>query len=166
MKLAKRFFLASPLVLQTAVWPVVRPLLWFFCHLSVDGLENLKNLPAGVIFTANHTSELDPIFLPASLPFLSRFMPMFYVSRPRSFYKTSGWRQFFYGRFLFKLWGAHPAISGYRDYGLSLALHIQVIRCRKSLFIFPEGRKTIDGKVMVENAKGGAAFLADRKSVV
>lgn len=131
-------------------------------HLKVVGLENLKNLPKGVILASSHTSELDAVIIPASLPFLSRFMPMFYVSRPRSFYNSSGWRQFFYGGLLFKFWGAHSAISGYKDYGVSLSPHTHIILKRHSLIIYPEGKTTETGEVIVERAHGGVAFLAEK----
>src|SRR3990167_11455141 len=103
MRSSNPIFLNLPLILQTAIWPIMRPLFWFFLHLKIIGCENLRSLPKGVIFASNHTSELDAILIPASLPFLSRFMPMFYVSRPREFYKNSGWRQLFYGGLFFKL---------------------------------------------------------------
>ncbi len=115
----------------------------------------------GVIFAANHSSELDPILVPAALPFLSPLLPIFYVSRPRVFYKTSGWRQFLYGGLLFKLWGAHsvrPAVGG-ADYAQSLAAHIQILKIGGSVLIFPEGRKTRDGNIQRE-AHGGVAYLA------
>lgn len=162
MKILEKLFLISPLVLQTAIWPITRPLFIFFLHLKVEGLENLKDLPRGVIFAANHSSELDPILIPASLPFLSRFMPMFYVSRPKDFYKTSGWRQIFYGGTLFKFWGSHSVISGHKDYGVSLSRHIHIIQDRHSVLIFPEGRKTTTGNVMIDEGKGGVAFLAEK----
>ena len=162
MRSTNPIFLNSPLILQTAIWPFTRPLFWFFLHLKVIDLENLNNLPKGVIFASNHTSELDAILIPASLPFLSKFMPMFYVSRPKEFYKNSGWRQFFYGGLFFKIWGSHSAISGYKDYGVSLSNHIHLIRRRHSLIIYPEGRKTVDGKIMINEAHGGVAFLAEK----
>lgn len=152
------FFFWTPNILQRTVWPVVRPLLWFFTHFEVRGLENLTH-QTGVIFAANHSSEMDPILVPAALPFLSPRFPIFYVSRPRVFYKTSGWRQFFYGGFFFKLWGAHAAIAGARDYEKSLAAHLAIVRRGGSVLIFPEGRKTQDGTIGTE-AHGGVAFLA------
>jgi 1-acyl-sn-glycerol-3-phosphate acyltransferase len=162
MRSTNPLFFYSPLILQTAIWPIVRPLFWFFLRLKIAGLENLKNLPKGVIFASNHTSELDPILIPASLPFLSRFMPMFYVSRPRGFYQNSGWRQVFYGGFFFKLWGAHSAVSGHKNYGVSLSPHIRIIQHRRTVLFFPEGRKTKNGRVMLNEAHGGAAFLAEK----
>jgi 1-acyl-sn-glycerol-3-phosphate acyltransferase len=137
----------------------------FFGHLEIKGLDNLKNLSPGLIFASNHSSEADPIILPASLPFLSRFSPIFYVSRPKSFYNNSGWRQFFYGGFFFKLWGAHSAISGKRDYGIALSPHAQILSKRKSLLIFPEGRKTRNGDIMYDEAHGGVIFLAEKMNI-
>jgi 1-acyl-sn-glycerol-3-phosphate acyltransferase len=67
MKNIEKIFLFTPLVLQTSIWPITRPLFRFFIHLKVEGLENLNKLSPGVIFAANHTSELDPILVPASL---------------------------------------------------------------------------------------------------
>ena len=170
-----RFFLLSPLVLQKAIWHATRAILLFFFRFEVRGLENLKSQmhqmsklqtsgarkEKGVIFAANHSSELDPILVPAALPFFSTLLPIFYVSRPRAFYKTSGWRQFFYGGLLFKLWGAHSVCTavGGADYAQSLATHIQILKMGGSILIFPEGRKTRDGNIQHE-AHGGVAYFA------
>ena len=138
-----------------------------FLHLQVRGVENLKGLSAknGVIFAVNHSSELDPILIPASLPFLSPLMPMFYTSRERSFYKNSGWRQYFYGGFLFEVWGSHALHSGKHNYEISLSTHIGLLKAGKSLCIFPEGRKTRDGQINLE-AHGGVAYLCHRMGTV
>lgn len=154
------FFFVSPLILQKAIWHATRAILFFFCRFEVRGLENLPK-KCGVIFAANHSSELDPIVVPAALPFFSPLLPVFYVSRPREFYQTSGWRQFFYGGFFFKLWGSHAAIAGFHDYEKSLATHIQILEKGESVLIFPEGRKTRDGNIQKE-AHGGVAYLARR----
>lgn len=172
-----KFFYLSPFILQTAVWPIVRPIFRFFLHLKIVGLENLKRAENtydrkyfldgkkqkgdGVIFAVNHSSELDPILVPASLPFFSPLMPMFYTSREQAFYKTSGWRQFFYGGFFFKLWGSHAVLTGKKNYEESLKTHIRILEDGKSVCIFPEGRKTLDGTVGRE-AHGGVAYLAYR----
>ena len=156
-----RFYLISPLLLQTVIWPATRFLLRFFLHLKVRGLENLKGLPPGVIFAANHTSELDAILVPASLPFLSRFMPIFYVSREKSFYKKSGWRKIFYGGFLFKCWGAHAAQTGLNDYEKSLQTHIELLNRNKSVLIFPEGKMPTEENKIIK-PKSGIAYLSYR----
>ncbi len=162
MRSTNKLFFYSPLLLQNAIWPITRPLLRFFIRYEIQGLENLKNLPKGIIFAANHSSELDTILVPAALPFFSRFMPIFYVSKPKEFYVNSGWRQFLYGGFIFKLWGAHSTISGYKDYGISLSPHIHIIQHGHSVLIFPEGKKTKTGEVVVDEARGGVAFLAEK----
>lgn len=154
--------LYTPLILQTAIWPVTRPLLRLFVHLDIRNSSNLTPLSPGVIFVSNHSSEWDPIIVPASLPFLSRFMPMFYVARPRAFYKRSSWRKYFYGGWLFRIWGAHPVASGSKDYAISLCQHMSILRRGKSVLIFPEGRRTLNGNIMLDEARGGAAYLAEQ----
>ena len=150
----------SPLILQKVIWIPTRLILKFFVHLEIRGIENLYQIHQNVIFASNHSSELDPILLPASLPFWSRFSPIFYTSRLQSFYKNSGWKQIIYGGTLFKLWGAHPAYSGLKDYEKSLMNHICLLSEGKNLFIFPEGRITRDGAI--QHAHGGMAYLAER----
>jgi len=157
-----RFFLISPFILQTLIWPGTRFLLKFFGHFEVKGLEHLANVSTenGVIFASNHTSELDPILLPAGLPFLSRFMPIFYTSREKKFYDTSGILQLIYGGFIFQLWGAHRVLVGKKDYEKSLANHVKIVEAGKSVFVFPEGGVTHDGSI--QPARGGVAYLAER----
>lgn len=153
------FFFLSPRILQRAIWHVTRALLFLFCSFEVRGLENIQNDINRVIFAANHSSEMDAIIVPAALPFSSPLLPIFYVSRPRGFYKTSGWRQILYGGFFFKLWGAHAAVAGSHDYEKSLSAHLAIMERGGSVLIFPEGRKTRDGSIGHE-AHGGVAFLA------
>jgi 1-acyl-sn-glycerol-3-phosphate acyltransferase len=170
----KRFLYFSPLFLQTLIWIPTRIILAVFVRFEVVGLENIEKIAelqqsekatknsrgkTGIIFAANHTSELDPILLPAALPFLSPLMPIFYTSRERDFYRASGFRQIFYGGALFKLWGAHPIKAGLKDYEKSLANHVEILKARKSVLIFPEGGIQGHGAV-TGKARGGVAFLA------
>ena len=153
----------SPWVLQTLIWVPTRILLRIFYAYDVKGLKHLSVLKDdgnGVIFAVNHTSEMDPILVPASLPFLSRFMPMFYVSREREFYKNSGWRQNIYGGLFFRLWGAHTAYAGMKNYDVALRYHIKILNMGRSLCIFPEGKKTSDGQI--GDGKPGIGFLIHR----
>lgn len=154
----KRWYFLSPLLLQKLIWIPTRLTLLFFGHLEVRGFERLKKLKTNAIFAVNHSSESDPILLPASLPFFSHFSPIFYTSREQSFYKYSGWRQHFYGGNFFKAWGAYPVQVGLNDYARSMANHIPIILDGGSLCIFPEGKKTRDG--LIQPAKGGVAYLA------
>lgn len=159
-----QLFLISPLILQTLIWPFIRPLFWFFLHLEIRGTNNLPPIAHrgnGVIFAVNHGSELDPILVPATLPFLSPLAPMFYASRESEFYKNSKWRRFFYGGLLFRLWGSHALHPGHRDYGISLSSHLELLRRGKSLCMFPDGRKTSDEEIG-SIAHGGVGYLAWR----
>jgi len=153
-----RWYFLSPLILQKLIWIPTRLILWFFGHLEVKGLENLKDLRTNAIFAVNHSSELDPILLPAALPLFSRFSPIFYTSREQSFYKHSGWRQRFYGGAFFKAWGAYPVSVGLHDYDKSLVNQARIMNDGGDLCIFPEGRKTTDGNI--QKAKGGVAYLS------
>lgn len=160
------FFYISPVVLQTLIWPVSRPLFRFFLHLEIYGFENLKGVPRGVIFASNHVGELDAILLPTSLPFLSRFSPIFYVSRENKFYRwTPGWRKFMYGGLFFNLLGSHPARIGERNYAVALKTHVGILKHRKSMYIFPQGGVTDKtGKMTMRgepvSVKGGVGYLS------
>lgn len=153
----------SPLLLQKLIWVPTRIILFLFGHFRVRGLENLVSIGSNAIFACNHTSELDPILLPAALPFWSRFSPIFYTSRQESFYTNSGWRRHFYGGTFFKIWGAYPVFGGLQDYEKSLTHHLAIVGDGGSLCIYPEGRITPDGNV--QPAKGGVAFLAHATKV-
>lgn len=155
----------SPLIFQTFIWIPTRIFLKTFYSYKVKGLKNLSILKktreqGGVIFAVNHTSELDPILIPASLPFLSHLMPMFYLSMEKKFYSSSGWKQHIYGGTLFRMWGAYIAYVGTKNYDVILRHHIDILNAGKSLCIFPEGRKTRDGNV--GDGKPGVVFLSHR----
>ena len=132
----------------------------FFVGLKVRGIENLKGLEKGIIFASNHANALDPILLPASLPFLSKFMPMFYTSRENTFYKRLWMRIFFSSGLFFKAWGSYAVAIGVHNYEESLRDHIKILNDKHSLFIFPEGGTTKDRNF--KEAKGGVAFLAHK----
>lgn len=163
------FHYVSPWILQTLIWVPTRIFLRVFYSYKVRGLRHLRKLKDkdndnGVIFAVNHSSELDPILIPASLPFFSRFMPMFYVSREQKFYSSSGWKQNIYGGLLFRMWGAHTAYSGMKNYDVALRYHIKILNFGKSLCIFPEGRKTRDGEI--HDGRPGVGYLIHRTNAV
>lgn len=153
----------SPFILQTFVWIPTWLVLTLYGHFRKHGRENLKGLSRGVIFAANHGSELDPILVPASLNPFSSVMPIFYVAREREFYEKDGVTKYIYGGFWFKLWGAYPAYTGKKDYAFSLQEHIKILNAGKSILMFPEGEKTKNGEV--GNGKGGVAFLSHATGV-
>jgi len=139
-----------PFILQTLIWIPTRFILWFFADFRVLGLENLERIDAshGVIFAANHASSLDPFLLPAGLPFFSRFMPIFYTSRERTFYRTqTWWENILYSTKWFRAWGAHQVYVGKNDFDIALQKHIEILKQGKSVLIFPEGGTTKDGSL-------------------
>jgi 1-acyl-sn-glycerol-3-phosphate acyltransferase len=148
----------APYALQNIIWIPTNILLKGLLQFRVRGRENVLKLKPGLIFACNHTSELDPIFVPASMPFLSKFLPTFYVSRPSGNYSKSGWRNFFYGGTIFKLWGAYPAYIGQKNYEFALQEHIKLLKNGGSICIYPEGGISDVGEK--RPARGGAAYLS------
>lgn len=147
-----------PFLLQNFVWPVVRPLLLIFARFEIRGLEHLKALRGPIIFAGNHMGEVDVVLVPAALPFLSRFSPIFYVAKQREFYEKKGMVALLYGGAFFKLWGAYPVREGLKNYASSLGTHLEILNKKRSLLIFPEGGVSPDGTI--RPAHGGVAFLS------
>lgn len=159
-------FFLPPLILQTFVYPLTWIALRFFTHLRIEGRDNVRGMKKGVIFAVNHSSELDVVLVPATLPFLSPLMPMFYVSLENSLYQRPGEKsisRYFYGGLLFRVWGAYPAAVGVGDYELALKHHLRILSHGKSVCIFPEGRVTRDGTL--GEGKAGVAYLLWRTGV-
>lgn len=154
----KPYFLA-PLLLQKFIWIPTRLILWFFGHLKVEGLENLAGITGNAIFAANHASEIDPFLAPASLPFWSRFSPLFYTTREKEFYEGNGWRKHLFGGAFINAWGGYGVRVGLNNYEKSLETHCDILDDRGSFCIYPEGRRTPDGTI--QPAKGGIAYLAE-----
>jgi 1-acyl-sn-glycerol-3-phosphate acyltransferase len=128
-----------------------------FCSFEIRGLNNLTGSKTGVIIASNHISELDPLLISACLPFFSRHMPLYYVSREKDFYKNS-WRSFMYGGTFFRMMGAYPAYVGLKNYHQALRHHLKIIQQNKDVVIFPMGKKYQQREPT--KAKGGVAFLA------
>jgi 1-acyl-sn-glycerol-3-phosphate acyltransferase len=157
----KLYFLA-PLFFQKLIWIPTRLIFIIFGHIKIYGLENLKGVNNSVIFATNHLSEIDPFVVPASLPFWSRYLPLFYVTRERSFYVEHGWRKYLFGGWFINAWGGYIAQAGLHDYEKSLVDHISIAHDGGSFCIYPEGGITRDGTIQLDKAKGGIAYLAER----
>lgn len=152
------FFSWSPSILQTFVYPFTWVTLHLFARIRIVGREKLKGLKHGAIFAVNHSSELDPILIPATLNPFSRLMPMFYIARESSFYEKSGFAKYFYSGTFFKIWGAYPVTVGTGgDYEHALRHHIKILERGQSICIFPEGGKTKNGEI--GEGKPGVAYL-------
>lgn len=157
----KLYFLA-PLFFQKLIWIPTRLVLTIFGNIKISGLENLNDVKGPVIFACNHLSEIDPFVVPASLPFGSRFSPLFYATRERAFYVEHGWRKYLFGGWFINAWGGYIAQAGLHDYERSLIDHIRIAYDGGSFCIYPEGGITRDGNIDSARAKGGVAYLAER----
>jgi 1-acyl-sn-glycerol-3-phosphate acyltransferase len=131
-----------------------------FYNFNIIGLENLRNISNGAIFASNHTSELDPIVVTTAVPIGSGLLPLFYVSKDKTYYQHMNWRRIFYGGLIFKLCGAYPSYSGTKDYEVSLRNHIKFLNDGHSLCIFPQGRRVRNGEVA--KIRGGIGYLVER----
>jgi 1-acyl-sn-glycerol-3-phosphate acyltransferase len=150
-----KLYFILPYIMQIIVAKII---IKIFFNFNIKGIENLRGLSNGVIFASNHASELDPILVTASIPISTGLLPLFYVSKDKSFYNKMGWRRIFYGGFIFKICGAYPSYSGVRDYGTSLSNHIKFLEDGYSLCIFPQGKRVKNGEV--SKIKGGVAYLS------
>lgn len=159
---AMKLYFLAPLFCQKFIWIPTRLILTIFGHINISGLENLKGIKGPVIFASNHSSEIDPFIVPSSLPFWSRFSPLFYATRERSFYVEHGWRKYLFGGWFINAWGGYIAQAGLHDYEQSLTDHISIAYDGGSFCIYPEGGITRDGTIQPEKAKGGTAYLAER----
>ncbi len=156
------FYFVPPLILQKLIWIPSRLVFSFFGRLKIEGLENLRSIKDPVIFACNHVSEADPFIVPTCLPFLSKFSPIFYATRERSFYQRNGWRKYLFGGWFINAWGGHTAQVGLKNYEKSLSKHINIINAGGNFCLFPEGGIGRTGKI--ENVKGGIAYLASRSN--
>src|SRR3989344_82892 len=124
----RRYPVIMPSFFQHLSWGPLRTAMRLFCSFEIKGIENVIGLKGGVIIASNHISELDPLLISACLPFFSKHLPLFYVSREKSFYKKS-WRSFLlYGGTFFRMMGAYPAYTGLNDYRQALRHHIVLIQ--------------------------------------
>lgn len=150
-----------PFILQHLAWPFARPFFYYFLRIEYRGVENFSQLSKSrrVIFASNHISELDPILITGSMPFASRFLPLFYVSRSKKDYRNgSVLKRLLYGGVFFKLWGAFPTFSGHKDYAKSLTHHLRILKMNLPVLIFPEGGISRGG--VRRDARGGVIYLA------
>lgn len=138
----------------------------YFLQLSWEGLDNLHEIKnRRVIFSANHTNELDAVVFTMTFPHNSRFIPMFYVSRRRRDYSDKSLlKRMFYGGIFFKMLGAFPVFSGKKDYEYSLSHHIRILELGLPVLIFPEGKIKRGDKS--GDPRGGVAYLAERTDAV
>ena len=116
------FFHFAPLFTQTFIWLPTRLMLEWFGRIKIEGKENLKGIKHNVIFAMNHSSEIDPFIIPASLPIFSRFLPLFFATKGKGFYSN--------------FWGGHTVLSSNYDYKVSLKNHMRLADAKESFVAF------------------------------
>ncbi len=154
----KKYHYIIPYILQKIGYVIVWIAYNLFFQLEIRGAENVKNIKGPVIFASNHTSELDPPIFALILPFFSRLFPVYYVALSKERYKQFGWRSYFYGGVLFNFFGAYPLTVGKKNYEVALENHINLLKLGRTVAIFPEGKRSKDGKLA--EGHGGVAYLS------
>ena len=119
-------------------------------RLQVLGLENIPAHAA--VFAANHTSYMDTPVVFASLPFQFRILA-----------KKELWTLPFIGWYLDRSGQIPIDTENPRTTLSSFAAGVRTLRSGLSVFVFPEGGRTMDGQL--QPFLNGAAFLAIRGQV-
>ena len=136
-----------PLVIARTIWSPV--LLWLAgAKLEVTGRENInKNLPRPIVVVSNHISFLD-------IPCICRAITFNLFWTAKSQIK----RMPFFGIYMMATGMIFIDRSNKQKTIISINKAIQLIKNGKNVFIFPEGRRSVDGKTGV--FKKGAFLLA------
>lgn len=112
-----------------------------FCSYRVQDRERLGNLPEGLLIVSNHVSFLDPPFIGAAFR-----EPLFYFARKTLFDHPVA-------NFLFTRVNAIPVNQEKPE--LSALKHvINLLKEGEKVLIFPEGERTLDGKIKTEGEPG------------
>ncbi|MBI2109471.1 MAG: 1-acyl-sn-glycerol-3-phosphate acyltransferase, partial [Parcubacteria group bacterium] len=163
------YYWVSPRICQHSLWLPTRIILGIFCGFKFYGRKNLKKVSKtyGVVFAANHASELDPPAINAAFRFLSEYLPLFFASDEIKIFKSTkkfSWRARLYGSsWFFRVLGAYPVYtrqtdkSGGIDYARALRNQIKLLANGESLLFFPEGIRTRDGNL--SKARPGIGYL-------
>jgi 1-acyl-sn-glycerol-3-phosphate acyltransferase len=140
---------------RATLQPVVIPMLHALYAVDTEGMERLRDLRGGVIFTANHHHHLDAAQIVAAMPAAWRRRLLVVAAADTIFASP--------------LRGAISALLGNaipleRDGSVrhSLGQLVDLLAAGWSLLIFPEGRLTVGGPL--RHFKGGTALLALRSA--
>jgi len=132
------------------IW--ARSLVWATgCSLQIIGRQNLTRHPVAV-YASNHTSYMDTPVIFASLPFQFRILA-----------KKELWPIAFIGWYLDRSGQIPIDTENPRSSRSSLSGGVKALRSGMPLFVFPEGRRTLDGEL--QPFLFGAAYLAIRAQV-
>ena len=130
---------------------VFRPLLKHYGHPEVLGLENLAAQSPPLILAANHSSMMDTPLLLASMPRELRHKTV--VAAASDYFFSSRWR----GLFVSVALGAVP-MDRQATSTRTLDAVSQLLADKWCLIIYPEGSRTLDGRLY--RGRTGIARLA------
>lgn len=149
-------------ILQSIVLIPIKIACKVFVGFEVEGYSNLKKIDRkrGVIFASNHKSQADVFMITSAMPYSSKFLPLYFLALSGRHYEKIPWAKYLYGGWIFNLLGGIAFKKGLRDYSKALDRHEKLLRERRCLCLFPEGRRIFE-KDKIEEAHGGMAYLAD-----
>lgn len=153
----KKFNYFLPILLQKIGHSIFFIIYKIFVKIEIHGRTNLIGIEGPIILASNHTSELDVTALPSVFPFFSKYRPIYFVMNPVDKLRTFGWRGYIYGTSFLTWLGGYPVYSGYKSYATSLDNHIKLLKKGRTVCIFPEGKRTRDGKL--NPARGGLGYM-------
>lgn len=118
-------------------------------RLKMKGVDNIPESGA-YILTPNHTSYIDAFVIAACLKY-SRYTQIYWAGAREVAFKNSIFRMFCYLARIIPIEHGRGSLS-------SLALAITVLKRKNGLSIFPEGRRSHDGKL--QNFEPGLEIIA------
>jgi len=131
-------------------WPF-RLFFIFFLHFKIKGLENIKKANSSFILAANHVSYLDPILIPAALPFRFKYFPIYAMM----------W-DFLYNIIFFLRFVGAISVSKGKSLEVSTAPFIKKLTQEERIIIFPEGSIKRKGRPI--GARRGISYIAYKTS--
>jgi len=126
-------------------WILARSVFYVLFGLRLRGTSNVPK-EGGLVIASNHQSFLDPIIVGIAL---GPWRQMHYMARDTLFVGPFGW--------LIRAYNAFPIRRGRADRG-ALAEAEKRVGWGLPLLVFPEGTRSVDGKL--QRVKAGAARLA------
>ena len=154
----KNFYYYPPLIFQKVAYIVFYIIYRAVVGIEIVGKENLRGIKGPLIIAANHTHEADVTIAPLIVGFFSKLYPIYFVANPKGKIETtSTWKKYLYGGLFFNFLGGYPIHPGYQDYSHSLEKHLELLRQGRTVLIFPEGKRTLDGKL--NPARGGLGYM-------
>ncbi|MDP4008957.1 MAG: lysophospholipid acyltransferase family protein [bacterium] len=146
------FFLRHAIaqISYTLCWLFLKPLFRFFFDYKIVYTHPIEDIQSPIVVAANHTSALDAFFIGTAFPLFSSILPIRFATAPEHY-----WRP----HYLPMLWllGSFPI---YKKIGLqnSLKYPLSILRHGKSVGIFPEGKRVVNGRP--PRARRGVAYLS------